>query len=178
MRYLNKLLILLAVSLVGCKSPQFTANSKSELAKLCLAEFPFDSTPIETKIDTTYIKVKEFIEVDCDSIGKKKVEHECEVRTITETITVPDSRQSYLILFLEGKLELEQLNTKQLERNHKDELSNKDKAHKEEIKALKSKHKIDNTLIRRQKNIYLLILISIGAVIVVGVLRKLKIIRI
>lgn len=165
---------IMLVVLVGCKSPQFTAKTKTELAKLCLAEFPFDSTPIETKIDTTYIKVKEFIEVDCDSIGKKKVEHECEVKTVTKTKVVQDSRQTYLIQNLEGKLELEELHRKQLETTYRDNLSNKDNQHKEEIKSLKTKHSNEIDATRKERNKWRLIAIIGGVAFVV--LKRFKII--
>lgn len=172
---MKKILIsILLLSLIGCK-PTYKANTKSELARLCLNEFPMDIMPIETKTDTTYIKAKEFIEVDCDSIGKKQVEHECEVREIIRTETVQDSRQTYLINHLEGKLELEELHKKQLEEQYKDNLSNKDKQHKEEVKSLKTKYKNETDAMRKDRNKWRWYVIIGGGVLVVLLLRKLKV---
>lgn len=161
------------IALVGCKTT-YKANTKSELARLCLAEFPPDNVPIETKIDTVTIRVKEFIEVDCDTIGKKQVEHECEVKTVTKTKVVQDSRQTYLIQNLEGKLELEELHRKQLEATYKDNLSNKDNQHKEEIKSLKTKHSNEIEVTRKGRNKWRLIAIIGGVAFVV--LKRFRII--
>lgn len=172
---INRLsLLLLLVSLVSCNAT-YKAKTKSELAKLCLSEFPFDATPTETKIDTTYIKVKEFIEVDCDTIGKKQVEHECEVKTITIDRIVPDSRQTYLINHLQGQLELKEESLKQLAELHKDELSNKDKQHREENESLVTKYKNETEVIRKESKKYKWIVWLGGGVIGLLLLRKLKV---
>lgn len=173
MRYLNKLLILLAVSLVGCNTT-YKANTKSELAKLCLAEFPLDNVPIETKTDTITVTKTEWLEVDCDSIGKKVVPHVCEVKTVVKTITVPDSRQTYIIQNLEGKLELKRERISQLMSLHSESLGNKDNQHKEEIKSLKTKYSNEIDATRKGRNKWRLIAIIGG--IAVLVLKRFRII--
>ena len=163
------------IVLIGCKST-YKANTKSELAKLCLAEFPINNEPIDTKIDTITITKTEWLEVDCDTIGKKVIPHECEVKTVTKTITIPDSRQTYIIQNLEGQIELLNLNAKNTERTNKEIINNLKKTHKEEKESLKERHDINMTLIKRQRNNYLWILIALGAILGVGIIRKLKII--
>ena len=161
------------LSFVGCK-PTYKANTKSELAKLCLAEFPLDRVPIETKTDTITVTKTKWLEVDCDTIGKKQIEHECEVKTVTKTKVVQDSRQTYLINHLEGKLELKELHRKQLEATYKDNLSNKDNQHKEEIKSLKTKHSNEIDATKKGRNKWRLIAIIGGVAFVV--LKRFRII--
>ena len=170
------LILLLAISLVGCKSYEFKAKTKSELAKLCLAEFPVNNEPIDTKTDTITITKTEWLEVDCDSIGKKVIPHECEVKTVTKTITVPDSRQAYIIQNLEGKLELKRERISQLISLHSEAMASKDKQHKEEIKSLKTKYNNETDSLRKDRNKWRWIVILIGAILGIGVIRKLKII--
>lgn len=175
---INRLLIIaLLLSLVGCKST-YKAKTKSELAKLCLAEFPINNEPIDTKTDTITITKTEWLEVDCDSIGKRQVPHECEVKTVVKTITVPDSRQTYIIQNLEGQIELLNLNAKNTERTNKEVINSLKKTHKEEKENLKERHDINMTLIKKQRNNYLWILIALGAILGINILRRLKIIRI
>ena len=174
MRYLNKLLILLAVSLVGCKSYEFKAQNKSELAKVCLAEFPPNYEPTDMTTDTIYKDRIEWIEVDCDTIGKKEVPHVCEVRTVTKTITIPDSRQTYIIQNLEGKLELKRERISQLISLHSEALASKDNQHKEEIKSLKTKYSNEIDATRKGRNKWRLIAVIGGVAFVV--LKRLRII--
>ena len=110
MRYLSRLLILLAVSLVGCKSPQFTAKTKSDLSKLCVYEFPYTPLPLKTERDTIVINnvVIKRDSIDCtDKIGIQYVEVEVPSDTvyINTTKFVKDSAQMVYILELEHKLE-------------------------------------------------------------------------
>ena len=101
---MNRLLIIaLLLSLVGCKSYEFKAQNKSELAKVCLAEFPPNYEPTDKTTDTIYKDRIEWIEVDCDTIGKIEVPHVCKEKTIKETVHVNDPRQAYMIQNLEGK---------------------------------------------------------------------------
>ena len=165
--------LLLLSLLIGCKST-YKANTKSELARLCLAEFPLDNVPIETKTDTITVTKTEWLEVDCDTIGKKQIEHECEVKTVTKTKVVQDSRQTYLIQNLEGRLELELLHKEQLEATYRDNLSNKDNQHKEEIKSLKTKHSNEIDATRKGRNKWRLIAIIGGVAFVV--LKRFRII--
>lgn len=166
----------LLVLTIGCKSYEFKAQNKSELAKVCLAEFPPNYEPIDIRADTITIVKKEWIEVDCDTIGKKEVPHVCEVKTVVKTITVPDSRQTYLILNLEGKLELKRERISQLISLHSEAIGSKDKQHKEEIESLKTKYNNETDSLRKDRNKWRWIVILIGAILGIGVIRKLKII--
>lgn len=170
------LIIALLLSLVGCKSYEYKAQNKSELAKVCLAEFPPSYEPIDTKTDTITIIKKEWLEVDCDTIGKKQVPHECEVKTVTKTITIPDSRQTYIIQNLEGKLELKRERISQLISLHSEAMASKDKQHKEEFKSLKTKYNNETDSLRRDRNKWRWIVILIGSILGIGIIRKLKII--
>lgn len=164
------LILLLAISLVGCKSYEFKAQNKSELAKVCLAEFPPNYEPTDRISDTTYLDRIEYIEVDCDTIGKKEVPHVCKEKIVKETIYTTDPRQAYLIQNLEGKLELKQERISQLISLHSEAIGSKDNQHKEEIKTLKSKHSNELKATRKGRNNWRLIAI-IGAVVVVVIKR-------
>ena len=139
-------------------------------------EFPPDNEPIETKIDTVTISVKEFIEVDCDTIGKVDIPHVCKKKIVKETVYVNDPRQAYLIQNLEGKLELKRERISQLISLHSEALDNKSKQNKEEIKSLETKYKNETDSLRKDRNKWRWIVILMGAVLSVGVIRKLKVI--
>lgn len=174
---ISRLLIiaLLLSLLVGCKSYEFKARNKSELAKVCLGEFPPDNKPIDRVIDTIYQDRIEWIEVDCDTIGKIEVPHVCKEKIVTETIYVNDPRQTYLIQNLEGKLELADERLKQANELNKERLRELKETHKEELGILEEKHKVSSRLLKKQRNNYLFILIAIGGLIAVRLLRMFKI---
>lgn len=104
---MNRLLIIaLLLSLVGCKSPQFTAKTKADLSKLCVYEFPYTSKPIKVERDTIVINnvtIKRD-SIDCtDKHGIQYVEVEVPADTIivTEIQTVDNPAQGFYILDLE-----------------------------------------------------------------------------
>ena len=99
-------LLIIALLLVGCKSPKYTAETKSDLSKLCVYEFPYTSKPIKIERDTIVINNVTIARdsIDCtDKHGIQYIEIETPADTIkiTETITVNNPAQSYYIQDLE-----------------------------------------------------------------------------
>lgn len=170
------LIIALLLSLVGCKSYEYKAQNKSELARVCLAEFPPNYEPTDKTADTIYKDRIEWIEVDCDTIGKKEVPHVCKEKIVKETIYTTDPRQAYLIQNLEGKLELAKEREEQKDKLHREELENINRQHKEEKQSLKTKYKNETDSLRKDRNKWRLIVILIGSILGIGIIRKLKII--
>ena len=170
------LIIALLLGLASCKSYEFKAQNKSELAKVCLAEFPPNYEPTDMTTNTIYEDRIEWVEVDCDTIGKKEVPHVCKEKIVKETIYTADPRQAYLIQNLEGKLELSEERIKQKDKLHREELENINRQHKEEKESLKTKYKNETESIRKDRNKWRWIVILMGAILGIGVIRKLKII--
>src|SRR5699024_1799163 len=170
------LIIVLLLGLASCKSYEFKAQNKSELAKVCLSVFPPSYEPTDKTTDTIYEDRIEWTEVDCDTIGKKEVPHVCKDKIVKETIYTTDPRQAYLIQNLEGKLELKRERISQIISLHSEAMASKDKQHKEEIKSLKTKYNNETDSLRKDRNKWRWIVILMGAILGVGVIRKLKVI--
>ena len=105
------LILLLAISLVGCKSPQYTAKTKADLSKLCVYEFPYNPLPIDVKRDTIIINnvIIKRDSIDCtDKQGSQYADVLVPADTITKTepITVDNPAQSFYILELEHRKEV------------------------------------------------------------------------
>lgn len=108
---MRKLIIiaLLLIS-VSCKSPQYTAESKAELSKLCVYEFPYSSKPIKIERDTVVLSNITIVRdsIDCtDKHGVQYIEVEVPADTIivTEVQTVDNPAQGFYILDLEFRNE-------------------------------------------------------------------------
>ena len=150
------LIIALLLSLVGCKSYEYKAQNKSELSKLCLYNFPFDNTPDRIEVDTIYKDVEKIIEVevDCDTIGKKKVD--VPIKEVERVINNTEYKKDPACLYYAQSLEaqIDALNERLIE---------KDKAHEEQIKTLQKSHKkeLKQSLIYR--NILLALILLVGA---------------
>lgn len=133
------LLILILFSLIGCKSPQFTADTKAELALLCVEQFPQEELDRET--DTIFEDKEVFIikEIDCDSIGTKEVQIKVKYkdRVVKEIVTVRDTSKDFLVIMLqadkevlEAQVKREQAELKEVKQSHKKELKDAKKQYK------------------------------------------------
>lgn len=96
--------------MVGCKSPTYTAGTKSDLAKLCVYEFPASPIPLKTTRDTIVFTTIKHVRdsIDCtDKVGYQEVLSEvpCLEVEITETNTVQDASKDWYIKDLEFSLE-------------------------------------------------------------------------
>lgn len=113
------LLMLAMVGLAGCKSPTYTADTKSELSKLCVYEFPYSPKPISTTIDTIVFNKIEHVRgyIDCTDLeGVQEVELEVPTISteITETNVVQDASREWYIKDLEFNLEKSTQHNKEL----------------------------------------------------------------
>ena len=117
------LIIALLLSLVGCKSPKYTANTKADLSKLCVYEFPYTSKPIKIERDTIVINnvtIKRD-SIDCtDKHGIQYIEVKVPNDTIviTEVQTVDNPAQGFYILDLEFKNEKLEESNKEYKNKH------------------------------------------------------------
>lgn len=103
-------LLIIALLLVGCKSPKYTAKTKADLSKLCVYEFPYTSKPIKIERDTIVINNVTIARdsIDCtdkDGIQYVEVEVPNDTIVITEIQTVDNPAQRFYILDLEFKNE-------------------------------------------------------------------------
>jgi len=100
----------LLILTICCKSPKYTANTKADLSKLCVYEFPYTSKPIKIERDTIVINNVTIARdsIDCtDKHGIQYIEVEVPNDTIviTEVQTVDNPAQGFYILDLEFKNE-------------------------------------------------------------------------
>lgn len=101
------------IALIGCKSPKYTANSKADLSKLCVYEFPYSSKPIKIERDTIVFNSVQIIRDSVDCTGKTGVQYvyiktPADTVKITEKIYLENEAERFYI----GSLELENENTK------------------------------------------------------------------
>ena len=100
----------LLILTIGCKSPKYTANTKADLSKLCVYEFPYTSKPIKIDRDTIVISNVEIVRdsincTDKDGIQYIEVKVPNDTIVITEIQTVDNPAQGFYILDLEFKNE-------------------------------------------------------------------------
>ena len=100
----------LIILTIGCKSPKYTAETKSDLSKLCVYEFPYTSKPIKIERDTIVINNVTIARdsIDCtdkDGIQYIEVKVPNDTIVITEIQTVDNPAQGFYILDLEFKNE-------------------------------------------------------------------------
>ena len=113
----------LIILTIGCKSPKYTAETKSDLSKLCVYEFPYSSKPIKIERDTIVINnvtIKRD-SIDCtDNHGIQYVEVKVPNDTIivTEIQTVDNPAQGFYILDLEFKNEKLEESNKEYKNKH------------------------------------------------------------
>lgn len=115
----NSVYLILLLALVGCKSPAYVAQTKSELAKLCVYEFPPSNVPIKVERDTITIHHTTIVRdsVDCtDKVGIQYIDRYLPSDTIKyyEKIYLPDASQDWYIKDLEFQLEKTNEHNKEL----------------------------------------------------------------
>lgn len=159
------LILLLIISLFGCKSPQYTAKTKADLSKLCVYEFPPNFEPI--KIESVTSRSKGYTiklgTIDCTKrTGVVEVPVKCESDTIYIETTkyIKDSAQLVYILSLEAEKE-----AKQRELEHLKERTKRD------LKALEEKYKIKSKQDRNQKMRLYGVIILLAGILIYRVLK-------
>lgn len=101
------------IALVGCKSPKYTANTKAELSKLCVYEFPYSPKPIKIERDTIVLSNIQIVRDSIDCTDKEGVQY-VEVKTPADTVRITEKiyLENEAERFYISSLELENENTK------------------------------------------------------------------
>lgn len=159
------IIIALLLSLVGCKTYEFKAQNKSELAKICAKEFPPSDIPHKIERDTVIDYQDRIVEVDCDELeGVQEVPCKDSVKTIVETRYVKDVAQWFYTLELEHKLEKAEEALAENKAETKKHIAEIQKTANAKIKEAEKETKKANSKVNRYK-LVMFILGAVGCVI-------------